>query len=365
MAETARVAYTIEQCWHRVPGGTAVAAIETARALVERKMADLTGVAAWHRRDPPPPFVPPVPVKHLPLPRVALYEAWHRLRFPPVGIATGRVDVIHATTIAIPPRSVPLVVTIHDLLFLDQPEHFTKRGLRFFHAGLRRAREDADLVLCPSRATLAGCAAAGFDSARLRLVPMGVSARPASREDVERVRGRYRLARPYVLWVGTIEPRKNLRRLIDAFERLEADVELVLVGPQGWNQDLDKLLATRREGIRPLGFVPPHDLAPLYAGAEVFCLPSLLEGFGLPVLEAMAQHTPVVTSRGTSTEELAQDAGVLVDPYDSSAIAGGIARLLDDVAFRERVVDAGAERVAEYPWTRTAELVARAYAEVA
>ncbi|MGH2748884.1 MAG: glycosyltransferase family 4 protein [Actinomycetota bacterium] len=365
MAETPRVAYTIEQCWHRVPGGTAVTAIETARALVERKTADLVGVAAWHRRDPPLPFVPPIPVKHLPLPRTALYEAWHRLRLPPVGIATGPVDVIHATSIAVPPRSAPLVVTIHDLLWLDQPEHFTPRGLRFFHGGLRRAQQDADLVLCPSRATLDGCAAAGFEPARLRLVPMGVAARPASREDVERVRGRYRLARPYVLWVGTIEPRKNLRRLIEAFDRLDADIDLVLVGPEGWNETLGKLLPTRRETIRPLGFVPRDDLAPLYSGAEVFCFPSLLEGFGLPVLEAMAQRTPVVTSRGTSTEELARDAGVLVDPYDSVAIADGISRLLDDAGFRERVVDAGTERVAQYPWTRTAELVGRAYAEVA
>jgi len=365
VAETPRVAYTIEQCWHRVPGGTAVAAIETARAIGAQKAADLIGVAAWHRRDPPPPFVPPIPVKQIPLPRIVLYEAWHRLRLPPVGIATGRVDVIHATTIAVPPRSAPLVVTIHDLLFLDQPENFTKRGLRFFHAGLQRAREDADLVLCPSRATLEGCAEAGFDDAKLRLVPMGVAARPATREDVERVRHRYRLARPYVLWVGTIEPRKNLRRLIDAFDRLNADIDLVLVGPKGWNETLDKPLAIQREEIKSLGFVPGADLAPLYAGAELFCFPSLLEGFGLPVLEAMAQRTPVVTSRGTSTEELARDAGVLVDPYDSVAIADGMRRLLDDAAFREQVVDAGTERVAQYPWTRTAELVGRAYAEVA
>src|SRR3990170_2089403 len=125
MAEPMRVAMTLEQSWHRVPGGTAVAALELARSLTQGDGLELVGVAAKHAREPDAAWRPPVPVAHLPLPRLALYEAWHRLRRPRVERATGPVDIVHATTFAIPPRSAPLVVTIHDLAFLTYPGFFT------------------------------------------------------------------------------------------------------------------------------------------------------------------------------------------------------------------------------------------------
>ncbi|MDQ3752688.1 MAG: glycosyltransferase family 4 protein [Actinomycetota bacterium] len=365
MAPSLRVALTLEQCWHRVPGGTAVAALGMARALAERDELEVLGVAALHRAPPAPPWAPPVQVHGLPLPRVALYEAWHRLRWPSVERATGTVDLVHATSIAVPPRSVPLLVTIHDLAFLKEPSHFTARGLRFFHRGLELARDHADLVLCSSEATMRDCLEAGFATPKLRHVPLGVDATPADPESVDRVRRSYGLGRPYVLWIGTIEPRKNLPRLLQAFAALDADVDLVLVGPKGWKEDLDALLGDARERIRVLGFVPLADLAALYAGASVFCLPSLLEGFGFPVLEAMAQGTPVVTSRGTSTEELAGGAGVLVDPLDSKDIARALARVLADPPRARALGDAGIARAAVFSWKRTADLVAGAYGELA
>jgi glycosyltransferase involved in cell wall biosynthesis len=360
-----RVAMTLEQCWHRVPGGTGVAAIEMARAISARDDVEIVGVAARHGTPPPPEWTPPVEVRHLPLPRVPLYEAWHRLRRPHVERATGRIDLIHATSIAIPPRSAPLVVTIHDLLFLRQPDHFTRRGLGFFRRGLQLAVADADLVLCSSQATVSNCLEAGFDEARLRHVPLGVEVDRAEGAQVVTTRARYELARPYVLWIGTIEPRKNLRGLLQAWRTLDRDdLDLVLVGPRGWREDLDALLSRAGGGVKTLGFVPRADLASLYAGAEVFCFPSLLEGFGLPVLEAMAQGTPVVTSRGTSTEELAGDAALLVDPGDTSDIAAAIASLLDDPALHAKLSDAGPERAAQYSWATTAELIVSAYKEL-
>src|SRR5690349_16115331 len=105
MTDALRVAMTLEQCWHRVPGGTGVAGIEMARAVAAHEEVDVIGVAAFHRAEPPVPWKPPVPVKHLPLPRLAMYETWHRIRWPKVQQATGPVDVIHATSIAVPPRS--------------------------------------------------------------------------------------------------------------------------------------------------------------------------------------------------------------------------------------------------------------------
>ena len=349
-----RVAFTLEQCWHRVPGGTAVAALELARELERRAEIELIGVAAAHRRPAPEPWRPPIPVRRLPLPRLALYESWHLLRRPRVQWATGPVDVVHATGVAMPPRTAPLVLTIHDLSFLEYPEHFSRAGLRFFRRALELARREADLVLCSSEATLEHCAAAGFERERLRHVPLGVRVQAAA--GVAEVRSRYGLSAPYVLWTGTVEPRKNLPRLLTAFAALDRELELVLVGPRGWNEDVPI-----SSNVKLLGFVPADDLRALYAGAEAFCFPSLMEGFGFPVLEAMAQGTPVVTSRGTSTEELAGEAGILVDPLDSASIAAGIERAL---ASDGRLADAGRARVAEYTWSRTADLVLQAYEQV-
>lgn len=348
---------TLEQCWHRVPGGTAVAALELARELAAREEVEVVGVAARHRAPPPDNWRPPVPVRHLALPQLALYEAWHYARRPAVQRATGPVDVIHATGIAFPPRSAPLVTTIHDLSYVAHPEHFSRPGLRFFRRALHLARKHADLVLCSSEATLEHCAAYGFDRSRLRHVPLGVRIdRAAGEKEAARVRERYGLTRPYVLWVGTIEPRKNLPGLLQAFALVEADVELVLVGPKGWNERLKP-----QPRVRMLGFVPGTELPGLYAGAAAFCFPSLLEGFGFPVLEAMAQGAPVVTSLGTSTEELARGVGILVDPRDPRSIADGIQHALADSG---ELGEAGRERAAGYTWARSADLVLAAYNEV-
>lgn len=359
-----RVAFVLEQCWHRIPGGTAVAAIELARALGDNTDVELVGVAAFHRRPAPPPYTAPIPIRHLPLPRLAMYEAWHRLRAPRVQRTTGRVDIVHATSIAIPPKSAPLVVTMHDLAFLHEPSHFTRRGLSFFRRGLALAKRDADLLLCVSRATRHDCIDAGFDPDRLLTVPLGIDMAPAEPDDVERVANKYGLRRPYVMWSGTIEPRKNLRGVIQAFRSLPSDLDLVLVGPEGWNENVGELVGSARERVRILGFVPRADLAPLYSGAAAFCWPSLLEGFGFPVLEAMTQGTPVVTSKGTSTEELAAGAAVLVDPRDPEGIAAGLRSVLEDAALAAKLRDAGLKRAAEYTWARTARLTADAYARV-
>ncbi len=358
-----RVALTLEQCWHRVPGGTAVAALGMARALRSHEDLDLVGVTARHRAPPPREFAPPIAVRHLPLPRVLMYESWHRWRKPQVERATGPVDVVHATTLAIPPRSVPLVLTLHDLLFLKHPEHFTPRGLKFFEAGLRLAVKDVDVVMCSSTATLEHCKEVGFDTGKLRLVHQGVDLAPAPDDEAARVRAKYELAGRFVLWVGTIEPRKNLPALLRAWKGVKTDAELVLVGPRGWNEDLDQLIRGA-ERVRALGFVDGLDLPGLYKASSVFVFPSLLEGFGLPVLEAMAQGTPVITSKGTSTEELAGDSAVLIEPRDEVAIRDAVSRVLDDDVLARKLAEGGPSRAAEFPWERSARLVHEVYREV-
>ena len=389
MDEPARVAITFEQLWHRVPGGTATSAVESVRALQRDTDLDLVGVAARHSGPPPPAFAPPIGVHELALPRPALYESWHRLRWPPVEHATGPVDVIHATGMAVPPRTAPLVVTVHDLAFVHEPSHFTRRGLAFFHRSIELAARDADVLVCPSRATLDDAVAQGLPAERLRLVPWGIDADPAPPDEVARVRTAYGLERPYVLWVGTVEPRKNLPGLLEAMTHLlddgVADADLVLVGPAGWNEDVGPWLTRLGHRVHLLGFVPPADLAPLYAAATTFCYPSFREGFGLPVLEAMAQGTPVVTSAGTAMAELVEGpldqpaggdpvprpgaddglapAGLLVDPRDPHAIAGALAELLANDAVADRAANAARARAARCSWDRTAAGLVAAYDE--
>jgi glycosyltransferase involved in cell wall biosynthesis len=361
-----RVGVVLEQCWHRVPGGTAFAALEQVRSVAELGGVEQVGVAARHREAPPEPFRPSIPVRHLALPRRILYETWHRARWPSVERATGPVDVIHATGYAIPPRSRPLVVTVHDLAWRHDPGNFTRNGVMFFEAGLRRVVADADRVLCPSQATLDDCVAAGIERDRLTRVPWGMTSAPVPPGEVERVRRAHGLTGRYVLFVGTQEPRKNLARLLDAVAALpQPDVTLAVVGPRGWGEALGPRAEALGDRVRLVGFVPAADLGPLYAGSAVVCYPSLVEGYGLPVAEALGHGAAVVTSKGTATEELVADGvGLAVDPTDTDAIAGALSSVLDDDDLADRLRRAGLVRAAETTWQTTATMTVAAYEEV-
>ena len=358
MMEGVRVAYTLEQCWHRVPGGTAVAAIEVGAELAARAEIDLVGVTARHHTPAVPGFEPPVVAATLSRRSSrSLYASWLWTGAPAVERATGPVDVTHATSVIPPPTRAPLVVTVHDLAFLRSPEQFSHWGRAVFRRSLALVRRHADLVLCSSTATMDDCVVAGIGADRLRLVPLGVRANSVSAEQVAAVRRRFDLPERYVLFVGTLEPRKNLHRLVQAVDTLDDDLALVVAGPPGWG---DAIAPSARS--RLLGPVTSADRDALYVGAEAFCYPSTWEGFGLPVLEAMAAGTPVVTSAGISTEEVAGGAAVLIDPSDPSSIADGLREAL---RHHDELHAAGLARAATQSWSTTADLTIAAYREVA
>lgn len=354
-----RVAYTLEQCWHPAPGGTAVAALHVARELVVRAdEVTLHQVAGRHARLPRPEFRPVGPVHMLPLARPLLYETWMRVNWPKVEAVTGEIDVAHATGLVPCATDAPLVVTVHDVAFLHDPQKFSRHGVRAMTRSLRVIARRADRVLCSSRATMADCVTAGIDADRLRHVPLGVDAVEVTPRAIERVRREYALPEEFVLFVGTLEPRKNLRRLAEAMATRRVRQPLVVAGAEGWGE----LGVADAADTRFVGFVPAESLPALYAAASVFAYPSEREGFGLPVAEAMAQGTPVVTSRGTSTEEVAGGAAELVDPFDVADIARGIDAALDR---RAELATAGRARAAALTWSATAERTLAVYRELA
>jgi glycosyltransferase involved in cell wall biosynthesis len=267
---------------------------------------------------------------------------WYPFR---LGRTSRRVDVLHCTTFRAPlrPRA-PLVVTVHDLALLRHPDAFPRwhrtSGMRALRAGVRAA----DAVVCVSAFTRDELVELlDVPAERTRIVPNGVD--PVFTSDTASP------VRDYVLAVGTLEPRKNLAAAVEA-ARL-AGVELRVAGAAGWG------------GIAVDGWVgEPSDeeLAALMRGARCLVYPSLYEGFGLPVLEAMACGTPVVTSRGGATEEVAGAAAVLVDPRDPAAIAAGIE---EASGRRDELVAAGRARAAGFTWDRAADLVETLWRELA
>jgi glycosyltransferase involved in cell wall biosynthesis len=267
---------------------------------------------------------------------------------------------------------VKLVVTVHDLSFLRHPEWFTRSRAAYYRAAIRPTVTKADLILADSEATAHDLQdLLGVATERIVVTPLGVNTRfaPASTEDVARARKTYQLPERFFLYLGTIEPRKNLARLIEAFNAIAntTDLDLVIAGREGWRADstiIAHRLSPFRSRIHFPGFVADDDLPALLSAAEVFVWPSLWEGFGLPPLEAMACGVPVITSSTSSLPEVVGDAAMMVDPEDVPALADAMATLAGDEMRRADLRNAGLERAGQFTWRRTAELTARAYRRV-
>lgn len=365
-ADALHVGLTVEQLWQRVPGGSGSYILALADALAARPDVRVTGLAAHHGGRDEQVDGLAVPVRSLGLPRYPLYRAWNHLGAPrPEWLVRG-LDVVHATTWAVPPTRRPLVVTVHDVAFLRDPGHFTPRGVDFFTRALARTRDEAAAVVVPSQATADDCVAAGIPVDRLHVVHHGApswSAVPVTPDEVAALRARLGLPERFVLWCGTFEPRKNLTGLLEAFRLLaddDPDLHLVLVGPPGWGQaghDTREGPWTAR--VHEAGRLSTADLRVAYAAATALCFPSTWEGFGLPVLEAMSVGTPVVTSRGTSMAEVVGDAGVLVDAADPADIAAGMARAVGPE--RDALAAAALRRSRDFTWERAAAQTRTAY----
>jgi glycosyltransferase involved in cell wall biosynthesis len=308
----------------------------------------------------------------LPLDDIWLVRVWHRARLPlPVNWLTGPIDLFHSPDFTLPPvrRGTRTLLTVHDLSFIRDPESATPVLRHYLNAVVPRSVARADHVLADSQATRADLVELYRTPAeKISVLYSGVheSFRPVTDPaTLAAVRARYGLGdAPFVLAVGTLQPRKNYVRLIQAFaaisnlQPLTSNLHLVIAGGKGWRYDaifaeVEKL--GLRDRVLFPGFVADADLPALYSAARVLAYPSIYEGFGLPMLEAMACGTPVVTSTASCMPEVAGDAALLVPPTDVDALAAALDRALTDEALRADLIAKGRARARQFSWAKSAQ----------
>lgn len=313
--------------------------------------------------------------RHIPIPTRAVYRLWSSLGIPRVDSYLGGVDVFHATNYFLPPvRRARRVLSIYDLAFLKYPELGSPRIVGVFSREIAGFARQADAVVTCSESSRNDLVELlGVPPERIHVTYGGVDddfCVPARHDAAALLERRYGVRGPFLLFVGTLEPRKNVAGLLRAYARVAPDCShtLVLVGEKGWRVEtlLDSIerLSIKDRVILP-GFVPRSDLPAFYAAADAFVFPSYYEGFGLPVLEALAAGCPVIAADRSSLPEVVGDAGVLVNPDDERALAEAVRRVLDDAALRDSLSRKGKVRAARFTWEETARITSNLYRRLA
>jgi len=364
------VAFHIDQLFFQVPGGigTYVRELVTALAKADPEL-DLRLFHARFDGAEPEPWLAGHRVEELSASIRSLYPRWDVTARPPLPEPLASADIVHSPNpAAVPParQEQRLVVTVHDLAFLHFPSMYPRAWRVLYRLGLAATARRADAILAPSRNTAEDLLSrTKAEPARIHVVPLATSLEIGTEDPTETL-GRLKVPRPYALFVGTLEPRKNLVRLVRAYRRVAATGlphSLVLAGPMGWQpQPLLRELALPGPGeIVLTGALSRTDLDALYRGAGVFVYPSLYEGFGLPVLEAMARAVPTVTSNASSLPEVTGDAALGVDPRSVREIAHAIETVLSDGNLADRLGAKGRARAERFSWDETARQTLNVY----
>lgn len=303
---------------------------------------------------------------------------WQRLGVPvPVELLAGRADVFHGPDFILPPLlRTPAVVTVHDLAFMTNPECALPSLVRYLNTAVPRALRRASAVISVSQKTANDLhTLLGVPREQISVISLGVDpvfSTPADPEAIATVRAKYGFAAPIVLAVGTIEPRKNYERLIAAFalarQQPDGPCTLVIAGRPGWLYEGVYAAVEKHhmgDSVRFLDYIPDAELTALYRAADVLAMPSIYEGFGIPMLEAMASGTPVVCSDGGSLPEVAGGAALVVPVEDVDGLAAALVQSVSDTTVRETLVARGHERVNAFTWDAAARAHVRVYHETA
>lgn len=294
-----------------------------------------------------------------------VFNRWGGL---PIEVFVGQVDIFHASDWTMPKaQHAQLVTTIHDLTVLKYPQYQHPKIIATHTARLKRVQQLHPAIIADSQATKNDLIKMlQTDPNSIKVIHLAASPdfnqfanldRHSRAEKIQRTKAKYNLSN-YLLYVGTSEPRKNLARTIESFKQLKAnyhDLELVLVGKYGWGEKLNA------PGVRKLGFVEQTDLPAIYAGAQTFVYPSIYEGFGLPVLEAMTVGTPVVTSKRGSLAEVAGPGAIVVNPTDVTEITQGI---VASINYRAKWRELGLKQAKKFSWSKTATQTMGLYEEL-
>lgn len=303
-----------------------------------------------------------------------LYRLWYRLRLPlPVQWVTGPLDLFHSPDFVLPPVSggIPTLLTVHDLSFAHYPEVFPQPLVRYLNTVVPWSVARATHILADSQATMADLVTLWqVPPQKVTVLYSGVDARfrPVEKgEEITAVRRQYHLGdAPYILTVGTVQPRKNYQMLIRAFAPLAQAFphHLVIAGGKGWLYD-EMMAEVTRQGLNGrihfTGFVADADLPALYSGASLYVFPSLYEGFGLPILEAMGCGVPVITSNASSLPEVAGEAAVQLDPQDEPGWTAVMGQLLQDHGRRAHMIAAGSRQARQFTWHKAARQLIEIY----
>jgi glycosyltransferase involved in cell wall biosynthesis len=344
----ADVVIVAEQLRRRVPGGIGTYVSGLLAGLSGQARSGGLGVSLVASRTPPPDPLERFgfPIRALRVPPRLIAKAWD------LGLCRVHSGgLVHATSFAIPPTTAKLVVTVHDLAFLSHPDAYPGRGLRWHRDALHRAIERASAFVVPAEQVAVQLVLAGAEASLVRVIEEGADHLPEPDDAAAReLLGAHGLGEEFILAVGTLEPRKNLRRLVSGYviarPNLPVAYPLVVAGPSGWGDAFGPL----PDGVVLLGRAAAATLAALYRMAHVVCYVPIEEGFGLPVVEAMHAGTPVVSSEVPS----AKGASIAVDPLDPVSIAEGLVRASSDEVARAVAIEAGYRRTADLTWSRCA-----------
>lgn len=305
------------------------------------------------------------------VPQTLVNGLWNSLHIITAERWLGKIDVLHSSDWIQPPARCKKVTTVHDLTVLKYPQYSHQSIVSTQKKRLYWVKKECDAVIADSYATKKDTAEyLDIPVKKIEVVYPGIDPvfQPQWEAKKEYIRKKYGLSESYILAVGTREPRKNLKAVLAAYRKFVRNslvvnrrkkTELVIAGKEGWGEKIQE-----EENIRILGYLEKRDLPSLYSAAEVFIYPSFYEGFGLPVVEAMACGVPVITSDRGSLKEVASDSAVIVDPEDYNEIVKNLVKIVIDDDFRNQIIRAGYENAKKFTWDRAAEQVIGIYGKL-